>query len=131
MVRTQVEDAALSRILLALGLPHEHIDEALEKMRVDRREWSDDVTDAALCAGQFIYFSPMPSFPISESHTHMGVWASHEGMPGGADFILFLTSGVPTVLEIGFFGFSVPKTILDGPPSDFGFRSVECTYVTD
>jgi hypothetical protein len=121
MMKTQIEDAALTRILLRLGVPFEQLNNVLAQIHVDRREWSEDVANATQCVGQFVYFAPSEAIPVATPPSHLGLWASHESMPGGADFVLFLASGVPKVLEIGFFGYPMPKAILGANVSNFVF----------
>lgn len=120
---TAVEHRALSEILLALGIHESHLEPILERLSVDRREWSEDVADADKCIGQFVYFSPCEKLPIDLSVAHQGVWAYHAEAAGGADFLLFVKSGVPQFLEIGFFGISVPKTIMNGSSAGFDFKT--------
>jgi hypothetical protein len=102
MTATQIERAALSKILATLGVPDDEVGAILGRLRVDRREWSGDVADTQKCVGQFVYFSPTVELPLTAAVTHQGAWASHSAMPGGVDFVLFIKSGVPQFLEIGF-----------------------------
>lgn len=123
MMITAVEHRALSEILLSLGVRESHLEPFLERLTVHRREWSENVADAQKCIGQFVYFLPSEKLPVDSSVTHKGVWASHAEEAGGADFLLFFKSGVPQFLEVGFFGISVPKTIMNGSVADFDFRA--------
>jgi hypothetical protein len=122
MMITAVEHRALSEILMTLGIHEPHLEPILARLTVDRREWSEDVADAEKCVGQFVYFAPGEQLPIDLSVTHQGVWASHAEAAGGADFLLFIKSGVAQFLEIGFFGISVPKAVLNGPLAHFDFK---------
>lgn len=122
MMITAVEHRALSEILMTLGVHEPHLEPIIERLTVDRREWSEDVADAEKCVGQFVYFSPSEKLPINMSVTHQGVWASHAEAAGGTDFVLFVKSGVVQFLEIGFFGISVPKAVLNGPLADFDVK---------
>ncbi|WP_369928798.1 hypothetical protein [Xanthomonas sp. NCPPB 2632] len=123
MIITEVEHRALSKILSALGIRDSHLGPIFKSLKVDRREWSEDVADAGKCVGQFIYFSPSEKLPLDFSVTHQGVWASHPEAAGGVDFLLFIKSGVPLFLEIGFFGTPVPKVVLAGSSTNFDFKT--------
>lgn len=120
---TEVEYTALSKILPAIGVHESRLGPVLKRLNVDRREWSEDVADAEKCVGQFVYFSPIDELPIDSSVTHQGAWASHPEAACGVDFLLFFKSGVPQLLEVGFFGISVPKAVLNGPSANFDFKT--------
>ena len=123
MKTTEVERKALSEILAVLGLKKSHLGLILERLDVDRREWSEDMADTEKCVGQFVYFSSTEELPVDLAVTHQGAWASHPESPGGVDFALFIKSSVPQFLEIGFFGFPMPKALMNGSAEKFEFRN--------
>jgi hypothetical protein len=118
---TPLEQKGMREILTRLGLLVDQVDRALNELRVQRREWSQDVSDPDRCVGRFIYFVEGDPLPLVDRPTHLGVTASHPDMPGGADFLLFLRAAVPTVLEVGFFGFPMSKAVFEGDISCFQF----------
>ncbi|UPG90587.1 hypothetical protein L2Y96_02105 [Luteibacter aegosomaticola] len=123
MKMTDIERKALSEILVVLGVPAPDVGPIVTGLDVDRREWSEDVSDKDMCVGRFVYFSPAEGLPVSSPPTHQGMGASHKDAPGGLDFLLFLASGVPQCLEIGSFGIPVPKALLDEPVINFQFQA--------
>jgi hypothetical protein len=109
---TSLEKRALTEIFSRMGLATSIGQDVIRGLKIERREFSEDVADSARCIGEFIYFAPGESLPILSPPTHQGASATRADLPGGADFLLFLKDGAPTFLEIGFFGFPLPKTVL-------------------
>jgi hypothetical protein len=94
----------------------------LERLRAIDRSLSADALDGSKCCGFYVHFEdvPLPN-NTTNSPPRLSVQAQREGLPFGADFILFLTPGHHLkFLEGTFYGCSIPTIEL--MKNDHGFR---------
>ncbi|WP_310045930.1 hypothetical protein [Luteibacter sp. 3190] len=123
MKLTSIEARVLHVMFSNGGISPGDADDIVSHMAVERREWSPDVAYPDSCVGQFVHLEYPKNVPIDGAPEHLAVWAQHPSLPGGVDFVLFLRDGVPMFLEVSFFGFSTPKSLLEGTEDDFAFAA--------
>lgn len=99
--------------------------EAVRHLEIERREFSLDVSNSDFCVGFYVHFKDN-NFLRADCAIphHVSVHATHDQLPAGCDFILFLKSdGRVDFLEATFYGFSM--RVSDVTAEDHRFNLVD------
>jgi hypothetical protein len=78
-------------------------------LEVERREFSLDASNRDCCVGFYLHFKDNDLLRgFGDIPHHVSVHATHDQLPAGCDFILFLKpDGCVEFLEATFYGFSM------------------------
>jgi len=119
---TQLENEVITAILATLIPEQGELRRVVHSLPIADRTFSRDVTDQRKCVG--FYLNLKHNSVLAGVHNvphHLGVQASHSGMPAGGDFILFFSKDRTGIefLEGTFFDYALSIDELVGNQHGF------------